>query len=235
MADQLETTLREIGTRLDVPPPQDDLTDAVLSRLTEPRRGHPVLVRLAAAVVALLVLLGTAMTVSPTVRATVFDLLRIGGVEITNAPPPLPSTTPPQPWERAVTLDDARALAAFDLRVPARLGAPDAVTVSDETPPRVVSFQYPGVRIDQFDGGLSPVFTKFTSAADVQHVRIGDVDGVWVPRPHQVIYVDRDGTVREESARLADTTLIWTEGGVTYRVEGKFTERAAVVIAESMR
>lgn len=66
-------------------------------------------------------------------------------------------------------------------------------------------------------------------------MRIGDADGIWVPHPHQVIYVDRDGTVREESARLADTTLIWTAGGVTYRIEGRLTAAAAVAIAESMR
>jgi hypothetical protein len=235
VADQLETILRDLGAHLDVPPPPDDLADAVAARLTEPRRGHPVLVRVAAVVVALLVALGVAMAVSPTVRATVFDLLRIGGVEITDAPAPAPRPTAPLPGERSATLAEARAAAAFDLRVPEALGDPDAVTMSDGTPPRVVSFQYPGVRVDQFDGGLSPVFEKFVAAEDVRRVRVGDTDGVWIPRPHQVIYVARDGTTREESARLAANTLVWTDGRVTYRIEGSFTAREAVAIAESMR
>lgn len=237
MADHLETTLRELGTRLDVPAPPDTeaLTESVLARLDDPTRPR-VLVKVAAVLAALLLVLGIATAVSPTVRATVFDLLRIGDVEIIDAPaPPEPSTVAPLPGERAVSLTEARSAAAFPLLVPAALGDPDSVIISDGAPPRVVSFGYADIRIDQFDGGLSPVFTKFTSAADVRQVRIGDTDGVWIPRPHQVIYVDRNGTSQEKSARLAATTLIWTEHGVTYRIEGRLTEQEAVAIAESMR
>jgi uncharacterized protein DUF4367 len=50
-----------------------------------------------------------------------------------------------------------------------------------------------------------------------------------------VLYVDVHGTVHEESARLAAKTLIWEENGLTYRIEGDFTQEQAIAIARSLR
>lgn len=241
--DQLETALRALGTRLDVPEPSD-LTDAVLARLDEdePVRGgwRPVH-RVAAAVVAALVVLATAMAVSPTVRAAVYDLLRIGGVGINeNQPPPVTPTVsvdPPLPGERDVPLAQARAVARFPLRLPERLGPPVTVRLIEDA--RVVSLAFASphgqVRVDECDGGLDPLFTKFASAEDVHHVTVLGVPGVWVNRPHPVFFTDETGQMREETARLSGSTLIWEKDGVTYRVEGDLTQAQAVAIAESLR
>lgn len=243
--DRLETALRDLGARLDVPEPPE-LTGAVLTRLarldTEPDAPRSVFLtrvvpRLVAAAVVALLALGVAMAVSPTVRAAVFDLFRIGGVEIHHEPAP---SAPPTngrvelPGERVVSLEDARRAAPFEVAVPAALGDPDEVRIADGDPPRVVSLLYDrGIRVDQFDGRLSPVFFKKTDAADMEMVRVGSVDGVWVPRPHPVFYVDRDGNERAESARLAASTLIWEADGMTYRLEGELSRDEAVRIAES--
>lgn len=241
MSDELDAALRDLGTRLDVPD-APDVTATVLSRLNETRaerrtRWRP-WHRVVAAAVAALVALATAMVVSPAVRAAVYDLLRIGGVEI-HENQPLPSARPvdpPLPGERDVSLSEARRLADFPLRLPRSLGEPSTVRVIDDA--RVVSMAFGSphgeVRVDQFDGGLSPMFTKFTSGGDVRHVTVSGLPAVWVDRPHIVIYDDPDGTMREESARLAGSTLIWEQDGVTYRVEGSLTEAQAIEIAESM-
>jgi len=238
VTDDLEAALREVGTRLAVPP-TPPITDAVLARLDDPAPivRRPVR-RLVTAAVAVLVALAAAMAVSPTVRAAVYDLLRIGGVEIhenTRAPAPPASVEPPLPGERDVSLAQAREAARFPLRLPARLGRPDDVRLIDGNPPRVVSMAFGAVRVDQFEGGLAPMFTKFTSAVDVHHVTVDGVPGIWVDRPHTVLYTDRDGTVREETARLAGSTLIWEKNGITYRVEGDLTQPRAIAIAESLR
>lgn len=235
MTDDLEIGLRDLGARLDVPP-TPDVTTAVLNRLDAPtpRRRVPRLVpRLITAAIAALLAIAAAMVVSPAVRAAVFDLLRIGGVEIhQNEPaPPTPTVETPLPGERDVSLTEAREIVDFTLRLPADLGEPDAIRVTDD---RVVTLAYGDVRIDQFDGGLGPSFEKFTAAEDVHRVSVGDRPGIWVDRPHVVLYSDDHGTTHEETARLAGSTLIWEDDGVTYRVEGDLTEAEALAVAESL-
>ena len=240
MNDNLEAALRDLGTRLDVPEPLD-VTATVLSRLDldEKRTRWRPVHRLVAAAVAALVALATAMVVSPTVRAAVYDLFRIGGVEIENAPAPVlsPPVDPPLPGERDVSLEQAREAADFPLKLPAKLGEPVTVRLIDDA--RVVSMAFDSphgqVRVDQFDGGLDPMFRKFATAPDVRHVTVDGRSAVWVGRPHVVIYVDPDGRTREEFARLAGSTLVWENDGITYRVEGTLSQREAIEIAESMR
>lgn len=236
MTDDVERALRDLSTRLDVPS-TPDMTTEVLARLdTSPaRRVRPVRRVIAAAVAAVLALV-TAMIVSPAVRAAVYDFFRIGGVEIhqdQQAPHP-PSIEPTLSGERDVTLDQARAEAEFPLKLPASLDAPDNVRLAG-TPPRVVSMAFGDVRVDQFDGGLDPMFTKFASADDIHHVHVGADPAIWVARPHVVIYTDRDGTQQESSARLSASTLIWESGGITYRIEGDLTQIQALDLAESLR
>ena len=240
MSDDLEAALRSLGARLDVPDPPE-VTDAVLSRLDQKPAPWRPAHRLVAAAVAALVALATAMVVSPAVRAAVYDLLRIGGVEIhENQPAPVtppPSVDPPLPGERDVSLAQAREAAEFGLKLPGGLGEPVDVRLVDGA--RVVSMAFGTVhgtvRVDQFDGGLDPMFTKFTTSTDVHHVTVSGGPAVWVDHPHPVLYTDRDGTLREESARLAGSTLIWESDGITYRVEGDLTEHQAIAIAESLR
>jgi hypothetical protein len=251
----LEAALRSLGARLDVPDPPP-VTAAVLARLDArldevppAARGWRPVHRVLAAAAAALVALATAMAVSPAVRAAVQDLLRVGGVEIhenQRAPvTPTGSVDPPLPGERDVTLDGARDAVAFPLKLPAGLGEPTSVRVAGHARAVSMAFHPPSgtasgpqsgtVRVDQFDGGLDPMFAKFTSAADIHHVTVGGAPAVWVDRPHPVFYLDAAGVPREESARLAGSTLIWERDGITYRVEGDLTEEQAIAVATSLR
>jgi hypothetical protein len=235
--DDLETALRSLGPRLDVPDPPD-VTATVLARLDEPTRWSTPR-RLVAAAVAVLVALATAMAVSPAVRAAVYDLLRIGGVEIheTEPAPVTPSVDPPLPDEREVSLDQARETAGFPLKLPAELGEPVAVRLTDNAEVVSMAFGSPhgAIRVDQFDGRLNPMFEKFASADDVRRTTVSGAPAAWVDRPHPVFYTDHDGRMQEKSARLAGSTLIWEQDGITYRVEGELTQQQAVAIAESLR
>lgn len=232
MTDDLEAGLRDLGARLEVPS-TPDVTTAVLNRLDNPTPARRRVPRLVTAAIAAMVALAAAMVVSPAVRAAVFDLLRIGGVEIhqDEPAPPTPTLEAPLPGERAVSLTEAREIVDFTLRLPTGLGEPDAIRVTDD---RVVTLAYGNVRIDQFDGGLDPFFEKFTAAEDVHRVSVDDRPGIWVDRPHVVLYTDDHGTTHEEAARLAGSTLIWADDGVTYRVEGDLTETEALAVAESL-
>jgi hypothetical protein len=236
--DALVTELRALGEWLDVPEPADQRV-AVRARLTVPnhrrRRARRWIVAAVAAIV------GTVAVVPPARAAVVDgvgDLLRVAGIEVRREPPPggLPARPSPLPSVRSAALDEARQAALFPVRAPAMLGEPDQVLLADPDDagaPRVVTLTYRGgaVRFDQFDGAVSPAF--FKSAPDARWVEIGTDSGIWLPGPHPVTYVDRDGAERTETARLAGPTLIWATGAVTYRLEGLPTLEEARAVALS--
>jgi hypothetical protein len=239
--------LLELGDRLEVPAPPDsaELVAAVRARLAQPppRAGHPVLLRVAAVLVIAVLALAVLIAVSPPVRAGVLNLLRFAGIELrTDAPPPtgLPLVPAPLPGERVVDLPAAQRESRFPVSVPDVLGQPERVLLIDGTPPRVVSLLYRGgtVRLDQFDGRMdTAMYKKLVNGAGIEWVPYSTSrdPAVWIDRPHQVVYVDRDGEYRQESARLSAKTLIWQVGNVTLRLEGDFTQEQAIEVARSVR
>ncbi|HET6531868.1 MAG TPA: hypothetical protein VFH03_14860 [Actinoplanes sp.] len=238
--DDLARELRELGAVLVTPPPPD-LRDAVRHRLAAGVR--PELPRrwLAAAAVVLVAVL---IAVVPPARTAVAEaataLLRFAGVELGDggADRALPASPSPLPSVRTTTLDEARRLARFRVTVPARLGEPEAVQLADPDAtgaPRVVTLLYRNgtVRLDQFDGRLEPYFAKQVRGAGLVWTEVNDGPAVWVATAHPVAYIDRDGVRREETARLAGSTLIWENTSGSYRLEGAGTVEEAVAIAAS--
>ena len=257
MADRdlvaLEAELRELAHVL-VLPPVPDVRAAVRARVAgapPPRlslrrdtgRGSH-RSRLLVAFAALLALLA-ALAVTPAGQAAAAHLLRLVGIEFAPGASPSPHGSGLLPGQRGVTLEAARRQAAFAVDVPRALGRPDAVAVSDEG--RVVSLIYgagPGrpaanldgvaVRLDEFDGTLGPVFEKFLGGAGVQRVSVNGGSGAWVNGPHEVLYLGRDGQIRQQSARLSARTLIWQRGNVTLRLEGEYSLQQALRVAQSV-
>jgi hypothetical protein len=238
--DQLAAELRALGTSLAVPEPPD-VRAAVRARLAAPARpGMGRRTRWLAAAAALLV---AVIVIVPQSRAAVANVvtgvLRFAGVEVHKGRPhvqPLPS---PLPSTRSTGLDEARRQAKFPITVPARLGVPDEVLISDLAPdgaPRVVSLLYRSgtIRLDEFDGDLDLGFVKTQPDLDIQWTTVKGGDALWMPRPHAVAYVDRFGVRHEETARLAGPTLVWSAGRVSYRLEGVPTLSEAVAIAASL-
>jgi hypothetical protein len=237
----IEVALRDLGAHLDVPEPPD-VTAAVVARLDEPApRGHSRLLRAAAVVLAVLIALGVLITVSPPVRAGVLNLLRFAGIEFgsESAPAgPLPTTSVPLPGERSVDLATAQRMSRFPVSLPPALGRPERVLVIDGEPPRIVSLLYRGgtVRLDEFDGTLDyALYKKFAGAGGVEWATVNGEPAIWVDRPHEVVYIDRNGVHHNESARLSGKTLIWQVGDVTMRLEGDLTVLQALEIANSVR
>lgn len=237
--DDLERELRDLAAWLETPP-APEVTNRVRARLAAPvLRRRRWRYWLAAGLAALLV------AVLPPGRAAVADavtgLLRFSGIVIGTSPAPvLPTGTPsPLPAQRLASLVEAQRQVRFPIRVPAKLGAPERVLLADADGTgnyRVATLVYRGgaLRVDAFDGGLDPLFQKQAAGSDVEFVQVNDDFAVWIGRPHAVAYVDRGGTVRVESARLAGATLIWQEAGVSYRLEGDLTKGEAIEIANSL-
>ncbi|TDB81866.1 hypothetical protein [Micromonospora sp. KC721] len=236
--DDLERELRDLSAWLETPDPPEVVT-RVRARLAAPKRRRW---RYLVAVVS------TALVVAalPPGRAALADavagLLRFAGITIsTSSPPALPTGSPsPLPAQRPAGFDEAQRAVRFPIRVPAKLGPPEQVLVADPDSTgshRVATLLYRGgaLRLDAFDGRLDGVFFKQAGGPGTQWVQVGEEPAIWIGGPHPVSYVDRDGAVRVESARLAAATLVWQDAGVTYRLEGQLTAAEAVGIAASLR
>lgn len=216
--DGIEAALRDLGHSIHVPEPPD-LTASVLTRINAPRRRN----RWLAAIIGAITAFAIAFAVSPAVRAGVIDFLRFAGVEFrTEAPtsiaPPLPSNE--------VSLDEARRQLPFEIQLPEELGTPDRVTVHEG---RFVTLHYGELRLDQFDGTVQAHIGKLISGEGVEPIG----DAVWIPRPHFVFYIDRNGQWHDEEPHGVGQTLIWQRGEVTMRLEGPLTKERALKISAS--
>jgi hypothetical protein len=186
-------------------------------------------------VVIVLALIGTAQG-----RAAVSHVLRFAGIELRQGPAPVrsPRSSASLPGEQRMSLDQARRNVSFPILVPASLGRPGQVEVSDSG--RVVSLiyvrtPYGQVRMDEFAGQIDQIyFEKFLHSADVSEVRVNGTRGLWIKGPHELLYIGRDGMQAAAPARLTTgSTLIWGTQQIAVRLEGNLGEPAALAIAGS--
>jgi hypothetical protein len=143
-----------------------------------------------------------------------------------------------------VTIDEAREAVGFELLLPtAGLGTPE-VFLSEAVPGGMVSLLYPardgngpGLLITEFAGGTDrQLVTKDVGpGTTVTPVEVG-IGGFWIEGdPHTVLFEDQTGDIRADEPRLAGNTLIWVDGGVTFRLESGGDLEQALEIADSMR
>ncbi len=243
--DTLVRDLALLGRATAVPGPSAGLETAVRQRVatlptpasTGPVRWFRRLValgsrwrgRVAVAVVAVLV----ALLATPPVRAAVADWFGFAGVVVQRGPVDAEDAPPPPAVQNEMTVAEAAGMVDFVPQVPAELGEPDAVDVSDDRV--IVSMSWSTadgvVRLDQFDGRLDFGIAK--TSPSVQYARVGDTDALWFERPHEVVILDDQDRPRTETARLAGHTLIWPAGEVTLRLEGDLSLERAVEIGAS--
>lgn len=254
--DALVSELRALSSRLDVPPAGEQAT-AVRQRLEAQQRPETrqrpearpqpiarwrariLYPRWRAALIVALTVVALAVAI-PQSRAVIAHVLRLDGVELRPAPGPSPAPHPSLPGEQRMSLEQARQRVAFPILVPAKLGRPAAVTVSDGGRVATLIYDrtpYGQVRLDEFDGHLDPVyFEKFVQVGSVTEVWLNGTKGLWVTGPQEIVYVRSDGMIMQASARLTTgSTLIWGTPRVVLRLEGGFSKAAALAVAASAR
>ena len=249
--DAVESELRGLGRELAVPP-ASDLTATVRRRLEgeaadrrhPPAPGAGVLRRRRLgwrAVVIVAAALLAVLIATPQGRAVIVHVFRFAGVELRQGPGPANAPTHAAlPGERQMSLVQARHHVSFPILVPAALGRPGEVVVSDSG--RVVSLIYRRtphglVRMDEFAGHLDQIyFEKFVHASNVTKVEVNGAKGLWIKGPQELMYITRGGTPAVASARLTTgNTLIWATRQVALRLEGNLGKAAALTIASSAR
>lgn len=232
----------------------DDLTDRVMARIpsgqpTESgravpdRRGavHELFVSRRRVLVLGLIGLLLGLLATPPVRAAVAELFGFGAVRVGISATPGPSATigtapvPPPITGSPQSVAQAAQRVDFPLVVPEALPTPDGVQVSGDR--RVVSMTWdlPGgrLRLDQIGAGLDYAFAK--TAAGVEFTTVDGALALWFATPHEVVVLAPDGTPQTEPPRLAGSTLIWTRGTTTVRLEGPLALEPAREIARSVR
>ena len=246
LAEELVT----FGRLLPAPVPDAGLAVAVLARISDqpqPKAPAPfqrlfqqIVIgvrrhrrRTAAVVLALLL----SLLAAPPVRAAIADWFSFAGVDVRQDPSPGPRSAPPAPTiASSTTLEAAKDLVHFVPVVPAVLGPPQGVQVSRDR--RLLSMSWNSdrdgpVRLDEFDGQLDTMFAK--TAHDAKFTSVAGSFAVWFSEPHSVVVLNRDGTSRTQTARLAGHTLIWTTGDTTMRLEADISRARAIEIAASVR
>jgi len=236
----LERALVALGGELDVPD-APDLAPRVLARIAPRPRRELRRLGLAAALVLLAALAATLAI--PDARSALLRALHVGGatVELVDELPEVRADAALEPkLGLAVSLEEARAGAGFDVRTPEE--EPDRVYVDNRgtvwllygSPERVrlLVAQTPRHTIDQ------ALFAKKLAASGtrVEPVDVGGAAGLYLSgQPHFLVLLDELGDPVEDSARLARNVLLWDEGGVAYRLEGRFDRDRALELAASMR
>jgi hypothetical protein len=253
----LERTLSDIGTRLDGP--KRDMWPAVRARIAErgmrPWWSRLGLDRQALAPVAatLAVILVAAFLLTPRFADALGHLLSLPGVQIyqvPQSPTAQPNASSPTfAGQRVATAAEASRIAGFPVRTPAALGEPSAIYV--ETAPVRVTMVYASVKGIPVSpqAGVSAIVVEFKGTLETRimskavgpdtfldAVPLGSGVAYYLSgKPHQFFFLDPGGNLQPETLRLAGNTLLWEQGGYTYRLEAQVSREEAVRIASSFR
>jgi hypothetical protein len=235
---ELEYRLEQLGRQLDFPE-SPDVAPRVSRRLAEPApRRFQHRRALVVALAALIVAVAAVMAVPPA-RSAILDWLGIGSAEIRIVDElPEVETVTLDLGER-VSLERAHELAPGLLEPHLDdLGEPDAVFVQELQVGTPVTYVWgeldrPRLLLTQVRGRF--YFEKLVHAGDgVVLTRVNGADAAWIKGAH-VIYYESGRTGGTLPSRLARSTLVWTRGPITARLEGDLSQREAERIARTLR
>ena len=215
--------------------------------------GRPVRRAVLLAVALLLVLAAVAAAIGfglPGLRIT-FGEPGASPVVVPSHSPPPPSASPGSGMGLGlpIAVGDAERLVDFDLLLPddPRFGPPDAAYLLERRlalvwgpRPGVPDTLEPGVSlvVSEFRGHIDPgYFDKvLNTGTTLTRVTVRGVPAYWITGdPHFFFFVDPSGTPVNDTHRVVGDTLLWTDSGVTYRVESGLGRDPTIALANAMR
>jgi hypothetical protein len=207
---------------------------------------------MAVLVAATLTLLTGLAVLSPAVRAALLRIFAIPGIriEVVDEAPTAPVRTLGEGLHlgQRVSLDEARAVVEFPIRLPADLGTPDQVFLERFIPGGRVWLVYGGrpglpaaaetgvgLLVTEFRGGLDEFLLKKVTeeGGSVTPVQVDGNQGYFVQGAHTLYVLDESGNPVGDQPRLAGSVLVWEEDGVTYRIESALGFTDSLRVAES--
>ena len=134
--------------------------------------------------------------------------------------------------------------------VPTALGPPAAVTFGPPPPGGELALVWPpsaslpptavpgvGALLSVFRAEVDEAFVQktLTPGTTYERVLVKGGPAIWLAgSPHLFLYLGPDGTVQQQTLRLAGNTLIWTDGPFTYRLESALDRDQAIAVAETV-
>ncbi|MFW6097129.1 MAG: hypothetical protein ACOC9Z_03590 [Chloroflexota bacterium] len=161
----------------------------------------------------------------------------------TTIPRLTPTATPAPLLEGPLTLDEAQEAADFDIRLPdasTTLGPPDEIYLQrtgnmDSFAAVILAwFNPPGLethRLALYQIGVPDYGSKLAARESLLQSEVHGQPAYWIEGEHLLQIPDANGNV---DTRLVGSVLVWTEGDMTYRVEGAPSIDDAVNIAQSL-
>jgi hypothetical protein len=173
----------------------------------------------------------------PTTTATPLPLLAPPQTSTLSTPTPIPlallAAAPGDPIPLAALADSAD----FPVRVPPATGpwgSPDSAVAHMVAGHSLITLVWeregrPVLTLTQTD--IPQLAAKMAGAGQMEAVMIGDLDGLWVAGPHTLQWPIEGGP---DQVQIAGNVLLWSDGAMTYRIEGDISRDDAVRLAESL-
>lgn len=173
--------------------------------------------------------------------------LVIGAAEIRVRPGETPAGPPLGPAElgRQVPLGDIGGAVGFEVRLPAGPGPDEAYVFTTgpfEDEILLLAWDagapYPslpgtpwGLILTQVEGDDRTLVKDVGRVEDTTVVEVAGRRAFWIDVPHALLVITDEGVA---TFRVDGNVLIWTEGGITYRLESTLDRPAAIALAESV-
>jgi hypothetical protein len=230
----LEQRLHELGGELAYPP-ELDLAPAVLARLD--RRPFP-WPRAALALAVLAAALAAAFAV-PQARTALLKWFHLRGVTVERVEtlPPAQERSKARGLGKAMTRAEAERRVGFRLVLPPIDDEPERVYVLEGALASVVLHAHGlPVLLSEFRAVGFDLLKKTSSGKTVvEPALVNGEAGLWLEgEPHTLTYFDRLGQFRERTVLIRGNVLLWTNGELTFRLEGRLSKAQALEIAREI-
>lgn len=236
---ELENRLSALAAEIDYPE-APELVAAVELRIG-PRRSSHRRRRLLFALVLLLAVVAGVLAASPGARSAFLELFRLRGATVSRVERlPRAGARATLAPGRPVPLAEAQRLVDFRIRLPHVPADRSVREVLLDEGAGVVSLVWccqPTLVLTEFRGDVTPLVQKLVpQSASVDRVEIEGRRGLWIEGgPHVVFFRARDGSFRSYPVKVEGNVLLWVDGDVTLRLEGRISRSDAIELAASLR
>ena len=224
----LEQSLQQLGRELAYPPTPDLASTARY-------RGRPFPWRAVALTAAVLAVALAAAFAVPQARTTILRWFHLRGatVERVETLPAAQERSRAGGLGRRMSESRAERFVGFHLLLPPLRGRPAVYVLDDTLATVILRLGGRPVLLSEYVARSYALLQKSVGAkAVVEPVRVDGERGLWLEGPpHTLTYFNGNGEFQERTVKITGNVLLWTQGPVTLRLEGRISKAEALKLA----